>query len=129
MSEEAPRGEAAIRTVPRPADTNPSGDIFGGWLMAQMDVAGAVVAVPRAGGRVVTVAADAMVFHRPVFVGDLVSFHGEVTRVGRTSVQVRVEAWARRRNGRDERVTTGVFTFVRVGDDRRPIPVEPPAEA
>lgn len=118
---EKPRGQPALIVMPMPKDTNQSGDVFGGWLMAQMDVAGAVVAWPRAGGRVVTVAADAMVFHRPVFVGNVVSFHVELVRVGRTSLQVRVEAWARRQDGQEERVTTGSFTYVRVGDDRKPM--------
>lgn len=121
---EAPRGEAAIRTLAMPRDANPAGDIFGGWLMSQMDIAGAAVAVQQAGGRVVTVAVDAMTFLKPVFVGDVVSFHGELIRTGRSSVAVRVEAWARRgRGGAQERVTAGTFTYVAIGEDRRPRPL------
>lgn len=124
-----PRGEAAIRTLAMPRDANPAGDIFGGWLMSHMDVAGAAVAVPRAGGRVVTVAVDGMAFLKPVFVGDVVSFHGEVLKVGRSSIQVRVEAWARRaRGGEEERVTAGTFTYVAIGEDRRPRAIGPERE-
>lgn len=124
-AEGRPRGEPAIRTVAMPSDTNPAGDIFGGWLMSHMDLAGAVVAIPRAGGRVVTIAVDAMVFHKPVFVGDVVSFHGEVARVGRTSLQVRVEAWATRNRvaGEQVLVTAGTFTYVRVDEARRSVPI------
>lgn len=104
-----PRGEPAIRILAMPRDANPAGDIFGGWLMSHMDMAGAAVAV------------DAMTFLKPVFVGDAVSFYGELVRTGRTSLEVRVEAWARRGHGREEvRVTVGTFTFVVIGDDRRP---------
>lgn len=115
------RGEAAIRILAMPRDANPAGDIFGGWLMSHMDMAGAAVAVQRASERVVTVAVDAMTFLKPVFVGDVVSFYGELVRTGRTSLEVRVEAWARRDYGGEEvRVTVGTFTFVVIGDDRRP---------
>ena len=79
-------GEPMIRTLPRPADSNASGDIFGGWVLSQMDIAGAIPATERAGGRVATVAIDAMVFHEPIFVGDVVSLYAEVTKVGRTSL-------------------------------------------
>jgi acyl-CoA thioesterase YciA len=104
-----------------PADTNPSGDIFGGWLLAQMDIAAGTVAYIRAQGRVATVAVDAMTFHKPVFVGDLVSCYAEVTKVGRTSITVQVEAWARRARTHEEvKVTEGRFTLVAVGEDRRP---------
>ncbi len=116
-----PRGEAAIRILAMPRDANPAGDIFGGWLMSHMDMAGAAVAVQHAGERVVTVAVDAMTFLKPVFVGDVVSFYGELVRTGRTSLEVRVKAWARRgRGGKELRVTVGTFTFVVIGDDRRP---------
>src|SRR3546814_3808649 len=80
--------EPALRTIAMPADANPNGDIFGGWIMAQMDLAGAVLAVRRAKGRVATVAVDAMTFHRPVFIGDLVSCYATITRVGRTSMTI-----------------------------------------
>lgn len=123
---ERPKGELAIRVVAMPADTNPHGNIFGGWIMAQMDHAAGTVAARRAQGPVVTVAVDAMSFHKPVFVGDLVSFYSEVVRIGRTSLSVKVEAWALRgRSGQERHVTSGTFTFVAIGPDRQPRPVPP----
>jgi len=120
----APHGVLATQTIAMPADTNPAGDIFGGWLLAQMDLAGAVIAWESAKGRIATVAVDSMTFHRPVFVGDVVSCYGEVVRIGRTSIAVRVEAWALRRGvGERHRVTQGVFTYVALGDDRKPRPI------
>ena len=116
----------AIRTIAMPADANSNGDIFGGWMMSQMDLAGGVAAVQRAQGRIVTVAVDAMTFHLPVNVGDLVSCYSEVTRVGRTSLTVKIDAWVQRRIGRHmERVTSGSFTYVAVDDKGRPRPVPP----
>jgi len=116
--------EPALRTVAMPADTNPNGDIFGGWLMAQMDLAGSVAAVRQAGGRVVTVAVEAMSFHRPVMVGDLVSCYARVVRVGRTSLRVEVDTWVERyARSTVEKVTEGVFTYVAVDDAGRPRPV------
>ena len=116
--------EPAIRTIAMPADANASGDIFGGWMMSQMDMAGGVAAVRRAKGRVVTVAVEAMTFHQPVLVGDLVSCYAEVTRVGRTSLSVRIDAWVERRiGGAAERVTSGTFTYVAVDEARKPRPV------
>lgn len=107
-----------------PADANPSGDIFGGWLLAQMDLAGGNAAIRRARGRVATVAVDAMVFHRPVFIGDEVSLYAEVVAVGRTSIRVHVEAWRRHMAEEAmERVTEGVFTFVAIDENRKPRPV------
>ena len=124
----AAKGRLSIRTVAMPADTNPHGHIFGGWLMAQMDLAGGIHAVQRAQGRVVTVAVEAMEFHQPVFVGDEVSCYTEVVRVGRTSIAVRVEAWVRRQwLTRDEtRVTSAMFTYVAVDGDnvKRAVPPE-----
>jgi acyl-CoA thioesterase YciA len=121
-----PKGALAIRTLAMPADTNANGDIFGGWLLGQMDIAGAVVAIRRAEGRVATVAVDAMSFHLPVLVGDLVSCYGEILRVGRTSIRVKVEAWVvRNREGRREKVTEGVFTYVAIGADGKPRAVPP----
>ena len=100
-----------------PADTNPSGDIFGGWLLAQMDVAGAIHAKRRAGGRVVTVGIEAMDFHLPVYVGDQVSCFCETLSVGRTSIAVRVETWVMRSDLSEElKVTEGTFTYVTVDD-------------
>ena len=123
-SQSAPRPEPAIRTVPRPADANASGDIFGGWILSQMDIAGAVVAVERAKGRVVTVAIEAMTFHRPVFVGDLVSCYASVARIGRTSITVDVGTVARRARHEDPlTVTEGRFTYVAVDADGAPRPV------
>jgi acyl-CoA thioesterase YciA len=116
--------EPAIRNIAMPADANASGDIFGGWMMSQMDMAGGVAAVRRAKGRVVTVAVEAMTFHRPVLVGDLVSCYAEVSRVGRTSLSVRIDAWVERRSGGPvERVTSGSFTYVAVDEARKPRPV------
>ncbi len=116
----------AIRTIAMPADANSNGDIFGGWMMSQMDLAGGVAAVQRAQGRIVTVAVDAMTFHLPVNVGDLVSCYSQVTRVGRTSLTVKIDAWVQRRIGRHmERVTSGSFTYVAVDEKGRPRPVPP----
>jgi acyl-CoA thioesterase YciA len=124
----APRGRLSIRTVAMPADTNPQGVIFGGWLLAQMDLAGGTHAFHRARGLVVTVAVEAMTFHEAVFVGDEVSCYTEVVRVGRSSIAVRVEAWVRRRWGVEEqiKVTSASFTFVAINEDRskRDVPPE-----
>jgi acyl-CoA thioesterase YciA len=115
-----------LRTIAMPADTNPNGDIFGGWLMGLMDLAAGNAAARRARGRVATVAVDAIVFHSPVLVGDEVSIHGEVISVGRTSMKIAIQAW-RRERGEDgqTRVTEGVFTFVAIDAARRPRPVPP----
>ena len=116
----------AIRTIAMPADANSNGDIFGGWMRSQMDLAGGVAAVQRAQGRIVTVAVDAMTFHLPVNVGDLVSCYAQVTRVGRSSLTVKIDAWVQRRIGRHmERVTSGSFTYVAVDEKGRPRPVPP----
>lgn len=123
---QAPKGRLSIRTVAMPADTNPAGHIFGGWLMAQMDLAGGTHAFHRAQGRVATVAVEAMEFHQPVFVGDELSCYSEITKVGRSSLVVRVEAWVRRRciDNHQTKVTTGTFTYVAVDDAgiKRPVP-------
>ncbi len=121
-----PRGEMAIRTLAMPRDTNPSGDIFGGWLMSQMDVAGGITAWARAKGRVATVAVRGMVFHRPVHVGDVVCCYAEIQKVGRTSITILVEAWVLRDRMAGDRfkVTEGVFTYVAIDEDgkKRPVP-------
>ena len=121
--------EPTLRVVPMPADANHTGDIFGGWIMAQVDIAGSVPAVQRARGRVATVAVNAFTFRQPVFVGDLVSFYAEVVKVGRTSITVDVEVYAQRRPDRMEcvKVTEATLTYVAVGEDRRPrvVPVPP----
>ncbi|GLQ56086.1 acyl-CoA thioesterase [Devosia nitrariae] len=101
-----------------PADTNPAGDIFGGWVMSQMDIAGAIAAVERVGGRVVTVAVEAMTFIAPVKVGDVLCVYTTIERVGTTSVTVEVEAWARRNRVADRvKVTDGRFVYVALGED------------
>jgi acyl-CoA thioesterase YciA len=116
-----PDEPVVIRTIAMPADTNPEGDIFGGWLMSQMDLAGATLAFDEAKGRCATVAADQIVFIKPVFVGDEVSLYCQIERVGRTSVTVAVQAWRRSRMSSEaEKVTSGVFTYVAIGEDRQP---------
>jgi acyl-CoA thioesterase YciA len=118
------RGEPAVRTLAMPADTNPAGDIFGGWVLAQMDLAAGIVAHLRARSRVVTAALDGMAFHRPVYVGDLVSCYAKVTGVGRTSMTVQVDTFARRgRTGEEVKVTEGRFTVVAIDEEGRPRPV------
>lgn len=125
-----PNAEPALRTFAMPADANPNGDIFGGWLMAQLDLAGAVAAMRRAHGRVATVAVDAMTFHKPVFVGDLVSCYAEVVRVGRSSMTVAIETFVERRLTRAvEKVTAATFTFVAIDRDGRPRPVDSQGDA
>jgi len=123
---ELPRTLPLVRVIAMPADANPNGDIFGGWLLSQMDLAGGSLAAQRARGRCVTVAVDGMVFHEPVFVGDEVSCYGELVKTGRTSMTVRIEAW-RRHLPSDEvrKVTQAVFTYVAIGEDRRPRPLPP----
>lgn len=121
-----PTGQLVGRVIAMPADTNPEGDIFGGWLLAQMDLAGATPAFELARGRCVTIALDAMVFHNPVSVGDEVSLYARVVKVGRTSIRVHVEAWRRPRNqgqAASMRVTEGVFTYVAIDQDRKPRPL------
>ena len=121
-----PPTEPTLRAIAMPADANPHGDIFGGWLLSQMDLAGGTVASRRAKGRTVTVAITAMTFHRPVFIGDEVTCYAEITKVGNTSITVKVESWVRRGLGEEYiEVTEGIFTYVAVGEDRRPRPVPP----
>ena len=113
-----------LRTYAMPADSNANGDIFGGWLLAQMDLAGGARAYEFAGGRVVTVGIEAMTFHQPVFIGDEVSVYTDIERVGRTSVTIRIASWARRRQTREDvKVTEGLFTFGHIGDHRQPTPI------
>lgn len=121
------QGEPALRTIAMPADANPAGDIFGGWLLAQMDLAGGVIAHRRAQGRCATVAVTGMTFHLPVFIGDEVSCYAEIVKIGRTSITVKIETWARRNlAGERVKVTEGTFTYVALGPDRKPRPVPPP---
>jgi acyl-CoA thioesterase YciA len=129
MSEAPPDTPPQVRVIAMPADANPAGDIFGGWLMAHMDQAGASVALRRARGRVATVAVEAMSFHLPVRVGDEVSLHGRLLSVGRTSIRVHVEAWRRDRTAEDAaRVTEATFTFVALDARSRPRPVPPESD-
>jgi acyl-CoA thioesterase YciA len=121
---DVPHGLLCLQTAAMPADTNPNGDIFGGWLMAQMDIAGGIAARPRAGGRIVTIAVEAMVFHKPVNVGDVLSVYAAEDRIGRTSITYMIEAWVIRRDTlAREKVTEGRFTYVAVDDAGRPRPV------
>jgi acyl-CoA thioesterase YciA len=121
---EEPRGELAVRTLAMPADTNPAGDIFGGWLMSLMDVAGGIAAGAVAQGRMATVAATDMAFLRPVKVGDVVCCYTDLARRGRTSLTFRVEAWVlRQRLGDRIKVTSADFTYVALDEDGRPRPV------
>lgn len=120
-----PIGEISIRTLAMPADTNPSGDIFGGWLMAQMDIAGGTFARFKAKGRVATVAVDGFTFHKPVMVGDELTCYCREARRGRTSLAVHVEAWVRRGDSDiHEKVTEGLFTFVAIDENRKSRPIE-----
>lgn len=119
-----PRGQLATRTLAMPGDANPSGDIFGGWVLAQMDIAGGITAGQMADGRVATVAITAMAFHLPVYVGDVLSVYAELVRTGRTSLSLHLEAWAERgRNGEEVRVTQGEFVFVAIDQEGRPRPL------
>ena len=115
------RGEPALRAIAMPADANPHGDIFGGWLLSQMDLAGGTAATRRAKGRTATVAITGMTFHRPVFIGDEVTCYADIIKIGKTSITVKVESWVRRGTGEEHvAVTEGIFTYVAVGGDRRP---------
>jgi acyl-CoA thioesterase YciA len=120
-----PKGELVIRTIAMPADTNPNGDIFGGWLMSQMDLGAAIFARNLSHSRVTTVAVDGMSFLNPVNVGDVVNCHASLLKIGRTSIRVAVEAWVQRgSDGKLLRVTAGVFTYVAIDDKGRPQPVQ-----
>ena len=114
--------EPTLRVIPMPSDASHTGDIFGGWIMSQVDLAGSIPAVRLAKGRVATVAVNSFVFKQPVFVGDLVSFYAEVVKIGRTSITVDVTVYAQRRPEREEcvKVTEAVLTYVAVDRDRRP---------
>jgi len=125
-SADLPNGAPLIRVTAMPADANPNGDIFGGWLLAHMDLAGGNLAVRRARGRCATVAVDGMVFHQPVLVGDEVSCYGEIIRTGRTSITTRIEAWRRNlASGEVCKVTQAIFTYVAISENRRPRPLPP----
>lgn len=128
MTDEQPSGELTLRTLAMPADVNVNGDIFGGWVLSQMDIAAGIIAGARANGRVATVAIDAMKFIRPVKVGDVLCIYASIDRVGTSSMGVGLEAWVRRsRIGVREKVTEATFTFVAIDSDGnpRPVPTEP----
>ncbi|HEY3487053.1 MAG TPA: acyl-CoA thioesterase [Gammaproteobacteria bacterium] len=126
-----PRGELVYRSIAMPADANINGDIFGGWVMAQMDLGASVIAVKTAGRRVVTVAADGMSFLYPVRVGDLVSYYGRLESIGRTSMKIHIEVWVERGGLSKESILTtqAVFTYVAMGEDGRPVPVRPAGQS
>ena len=121
------KGELALRTRAMPGDTNPAGDIFGGWLMGQMDIVGGIVARQRARGRVVTVAVDGFMFHKPVHVGDVVCCYTDLLDIGRTFIKFLTQARIlhKRQTGRRVKVTEGIFTFVAIDEDHQKRPVPP----
>ncbi|MFD2428139.1 acyl-CoA thioesterase [Sphingobium scionense] len=126
IDEQPPVESPAVRVIAMPADTNPHGDIFGGWLMSLMDSAAGSVAARYSHGRAVTIAVEGMTFHRPVIVGDEVSVFATLKSVYRTSMKIDVEAWRRaRHDDRSYRVTQATFTFVAIGEDRQPRSVPP----
>jgi len=132
-TETEPNGDLSIRTLAMPADTNQNGDIFGGWLLSQMDIGGGIFASKIAKSRTVTVAIEAMNFRKPVFVGDVVSVHANLVRIGKTSITVHIEAWVlRAKELHSILVTDGNFTYVSIDDDGHPQvikPDEPPISA
>ncbi len=117
----------ALRVMPMPSDANVHGDVFGGWIMAQVDIAGSIPATRRANGRVATVAVNSFVFKQPVFVGDLVNFYAAIVKTGRTSITVDVEVYAQRMSvlGEVVKVTEATLTYVATGNDRKPRPLPP----
>lgn len=119
-----PEGELVIRTIAMPADTNRYGDMFGGWLVSQMDLGGAILAHKNVHTHMTTVAIDRMVFIRPVYVGDVVSCYAKVAKRGRTSVGIQVEVWVERMNDDSiQKVTEGLFTYVSINEQRKPVPI------
>ncbi|WP_281171325.1 acyl-CoA thioester hydrolase YciA [Ferrimonas kyonanensis] len=127
-SDRKPSGQLLLRTLAMPADTNPNGDIFGGWIMSQMDMAGGLLAKEIARGRICTVSVDGMTFHKPVGVGDAVCVHGQCTRVGNSSMTLTLEVWAKPvLKGEKDRycVTEGTFTYVAITESGRPRTVPP----
>lgn len=122
-----PQREPTLRMVAMPSDSNYTGDVFGGWVMTQVDIAGSIPALIRARGRVVTVAVNSFVFKQPLFMGDVVSFYAELVKVGRTSLTVKVEVYVQRDPVKSicAKVTEAMLTYVAVGEDRRPRIVPP----
>ncbi len=122
---EEPQGDLTLRTVAMPSDVNVNGDIFGGWVLSQMDIAAGIVSRETAQGRVATIAVDAMKFIQPVKVGDVLCVYTQINRIGTTSIAVGIEAWANRGViGKREKVTEAVFTFVAIDENGRPRPVK-----
>jgi len=120
-----PKGELTIRTFAMPRDTNANGDIFGGWLVSQMDLGAAIAAKQRSKGRTATVAIDKMVFKRPVHVGDIICCHADIVKVGRTSMTINVEVWAVPQEEQTRHIVTeGVFTFVAIDQHGHPRPID-----
>lgn len=125
QDDKSPVGTLVTQTLPMPADTNANGDIFGGWLLSQMDIGGAILAGDISQSRTVTIAIDSMVFHKPVKVGDLVSCYASLLKMGRTSMTVKIEVWIRHHASEERlKVTEGVFTYVAVDRHGRPHPVK-----
>lgn len=124
---ELPQKQPALRVVPQPSDANVHGDVFGGWIMSQVDIAGSIPATRRANGRVATVAVNSFVFKQPVFVGDLLSFYASIIKTGNTSVTVDVEVFAQRMAlpGEVVKVTEATLTYVATGPDRKPRSMQP----
>ena len=123
-SDGKPRGALTVRVIAMPADTNANGDIFGGWVISRMDQAGGIAAVERAKGRAVTIAIEAMTFIRPVRVGDVLEVYTEIEKIGRSSMKIHIEAWARRfMTHHHEKVTDANFTFVAIDDTGKPRPL------
>ncbi len=122
-----PQREPTIRVAAMPSDANYTGDMFGGWLMGQVDIAGSIPAMHRAKGRVVTVAVNSFVFKQPIFIGDVVSFYTRIVKVGRTSITVEVEVYAQRDQAKPTcvKVTEATLVYVAVGEDRKPRVVPP----
>jgi len=122
MDKKQPLGELTLRTLAMPADTNAHGDIFGGWIVSQMDLGGAILARQYAKSRVVTIAIDKMVFKQPVQVGETISVYGKVVRVGRTSIEINIQVWSINHECDEEHrhVTEGIFTFVAINEKGRP---------
>jgi|TARA_B110000438_G_scaffold201505_1_gene193001 acyl-CoA thioesterase YciA len=119
------KGELAIRTLAMPSDANPSGDIFGGWLISQMDIAGGITARAKAMGRVATIAVTGFTFHKPVLIGDVVCCYTDTHKIGHTSITIAIEAWVLRQHDTEEliKVTEGVFTYVAIDETGNPRPI------
>ena len=126
INSKEPIGELSIRTIAMPGDTNPAGHIFGGWVLSQMDMAGAIHAGSLTRTRVVTIAVDSMKFHKPIHIGDEVSCYTSVELTGKTSLSIHIETWVRReRHGSPLMVTAGHFTYVSIDEDGAPAVIEP----